>query len=101
MRKAIIGLAAVLLAGGALAQSKSTYRYEAPKPYTYTQPAPSYGYGSNPSTVYVSPTVRSDGTYVNGHARSAPNDTKLDNWSTKGNVNPYTGKAGTKDPYKF
>ena len=25
--------------------------------------------------------------------------TKLDNWSTKGNVNPYTGMPGTKDPW--
>jgi len=25
-----------------------------------------------------------------------PNNTKADNYSTKGNVNPYTGKAGTK-----
>jgi len=27
-----------------------------------------------------------------------PNSTKLDNYSTKGNVNPYTGKPGTVDP---
>jgi hypothetical protein len=25
-----------------------------------------------------------------------PNNTKADNYSTKGNVNPYTGKPGTK-----
>ena len=25
----------------------------------------------------------------------------LDNYSTKGNVNPYTGQAGTVDPYKI
>jgi hypothetical protein len=28
--------------------------------------------------------------------RSAPNGTKADNWSSKGNVNPYTGKEGTR-----
>lgn len=39
---------------------------------------------------------RKDGTYVRPHKRSSPNSTKSDNWSTKGNVNPYTGKAGTK-----
>jgi hypothetical protein len=27
------------------------------------------------------------------------NSTKLDNWSTQGNVNPYTGQSGTVDPY--
>lgn len=39
---------------------------------------------------------RSDGTYVKGHYSSQPNHTKRDNWSTKGNTNPYTGKAGYK-----
>ena len=38
----------------------------------------------------------SKGTRVKGHIRSAPNSTKRDNWSTKGNVNPYNGKMGTK-----
>lgn len=48
--------------------------------------------------VYVSPYLRGDGTHVRGHYRSDPNETKLDNWSTKGNVNPYTGKPGYKNP---
>ena len=38
------------------------------------------------------------GTYVKPHRQTNPNKTKRDNWSTKGNVNPYTGKAGTKSP---
>lgn len=38
-----------------------------------------------------------DGTYVPAHRATNPNDTKRDNWSQKGNVNPYTGKPGTKD----
>jgi hypothetical protein len=48
---------------------------------------------------YVSPYVRSDGTYVQGHVRSSPNGTTSDNYSTKGNTNPYTGQAGTLSPY--
>ena len=36
------------------------------------------------------------GTYVAPHHQTNPNGTRLDNWSTKGNVNPYTGKMGTK-----
>lgn len=44
---------------------------------------------------YVAPHIRSDGTYVQGHVRSAPNGTSSDNYSTRGNVNPYTGQAGT------
>ena len=45
---------------------------------------------------YVQGYTRSDGTYVAPHYRSSPNYTKRDNWSTEGNTNPYTGKAGTK-----
>lgn len=51
------------------------------------------------SQVKVRGYYRKDGTYVQPHYRSAPNHTKLDNWSTKGNVNPYTGKLGTKNVY--
>lgn len=40
--------------------------------------------------------TRKDGTYVAPHMRSSPNGTTADNWSTSGNVNPYTGKVGTK-----
>jgi hypothetical protein len=47
---------------------------------------------------YVKPHVTKKGTYVKGHMQTNPNGTKLDNWSTKGNVNPYTGKPGTKNP---
>ena len=49
--------------------------------------------------VYVQGYFKSDGTYVQPHYRSAPNSTTLDNWSTRGNVNPYTGQRGTRDPY--
>jgi len=47
----------------------------------------------------VSGYVRSNGTYVTPHIQKNPNATKLDNYSTKGNINPYTGKAGTVEPY--
>lgn len=43
--------------------------------------------------------TRSNGTYVAPSHRTAPNSTRTDNWSSKPNVNPYTGKAGTVDPY--
>lgn len=45
---------------------------------------------------YVNGYTRSNGTYVQGHYRTLPNETRNDNWSTKGNVNPFTGVAGTK-----
>lgn len=41
---------------------------------------------------------RNDGTYVQPHYRSSPNSSPNDNWSTKGNTNPYTGEKGTRDP---
>lgn len=44
--------------------------------------------------------VKKDGTYVAPSHATNPNATKLDNYSTKGNVNPYTGKPGTKNPEK-
>ena len=49
----------------------------------------------NSNHVKVSGYYRSDGTYVNSYYRTAPNSTNHDNFSTKGNVNPYTGKYGT------
>jgi hypothetical protein len=41
---------------------------------------------------------KKDGTYVKPHVRSNPDGYIYNNWSTKGNVNPYTGKEGTKNP---
>jgi hypothetical protein len=48
---------------------------------------------------WVNGYMRTDGTFVPGHFRSTPNNTKADNYSTKGNVNPYTGEAGYVNPY--
>ena len=49
---------------------------------------------TNSNHVWVNGYTRSDGTYVKGHYRTAPNSTVNDNFSTQGNYNPYTGKAG-------
>ncbi len=40
------------------------------------------------------------GTYIQPYYKSTPNSTKFDNYSTKGNYNPYTGKKGYTNPYK-
>jgi hypothetical protein len=55
--------------------------------------------GGRGGSHYVSGHVTRTGTYVQPHHATNPNSTKLDNWSTKGNMNPYTGQAGTKNPY--
>jgi hypothetical protein len=40
----------------------------------------------------------SSGTYVEPSMRTSPNSTRDDNWSSKPNVNPYTGERGTRNP---
>jgi len=45
---------------------------------------------------HVNGYTRNNGTYVAPYYRSSPNYTKADNYSTLGNVNPYTGSVGTK-----
>ena len=42
--------------------------------------------------------TKRDGTRVESHRRTSPNKTERDNWSSKPNVNPDTGKRGTKTP---
>lgn len=51
-------------------------------------------------TVRVKSSFTKAGSYRPAHVQTSPNRTKADNWSTKGNVNPYTGKKGTVDPFK-
>ena len=46
---------------------------------------------------YVDPYIRRDGSYVGGHYRSRQNDSTFDNYSTRGNVNPFNGKRGSSD----
>jgi Putative peptidoglycan binding domain len=55
----------------------------------------SYAQHKSNSDVRVRGYYKSNGTYVEPHYRSAPNGTKSDNFSTYGNVNPYTGKEST------
>lgn len=43
----------------------------------------------------VSGYYKKNGTYVKPYYRSDSNSIKADNYSCKGNVNPYTGKRGS------
>ncbi|HDZ62782.1 MAG TPA: hypothetical protein ENH40_06535 [Nitrospirae bacterium] len=45
---------------------------------------------------YVRGYTKKDGTYVAPYYRTDSNSTRNDNYSTRGNTNPYTGKKGTK-----
>ena len=53
---------------------------------------------SNPNfaDVKVKSYFKKDGTYVQSHHRSNPDGNFNNNWSTVGNVNPYTGGLGAK-----
>lgn len=42
--------------------------------------------------------VKNSGTVVQSHHATNRDATKQNNYSTRGNVNPYTGVAGTKNP---
>ena len=45
---------------------------------------------------YVNGYVRHDGTYVQPHYQTAPDQYRYNNYSSQGNTNPYTGQAGTQ-----
>ena len=70
---------------------------------SYSVPSVSYSVPSftcsvpstvNYNTTMVSGYTRSNGTYVQSHVRTMPNSTNWDNFSTKGNSNPFTGSTG-------
>lgn len=48
------------------------------------------------SQTYVNPYTKKDGSAVQGYYKTAPNKTNTDNYSTQGNVNPYSGQSGTR-----
>lgn len=54
------------------------------------------GTGAKGAHEHVSGYTTKRGTHVAGYDRSTRDNTKTNNWSTKGNVNPETGKRGTK-----
>lgn len=56
-----------------------------------------YG-ATNTDVDYVNGYSRSDGSFVQGHWRSARNGTMFDNFSSLGNINPYTNRRGTIRP---
>ena len=63
---------------------------------SYSVPSVTYSVPStvNYNTTTVSGYTRSNGTYVQSHVRTMPNSTNWDNFSTKGNSNPFTGSTG-------
>lgn len=93
MKPIATAIMVVMLTTTGTAQAKG-YHYHAPKVSTYHTPRV---YTSH--VVPIRGYIKRDGTYVMPSHRTSPNATRLDNWSSKPNINPYTGKLGTKDPY--
>jgi hypothetical protein len=50
--------------------------------------------------VHVRSSITRNGEYRQSHARSYPNRTRFDNYSTRGNTNPFTGSKGHRKAYK-
>ena len=66
----------------------------------FSSPAFAKRTGSGGGSHSVKGHVHKDGTYVQPHRATNPNHTQRDNWSSKPNSNPYTGKPGTKEAEK-
>jgi len=50
---------------------------------------------------YVNGYVTKNGTYVAPHYQSNPDAYQSNNYSTRGNVNPYSGEVGTRNTYGY
>lgn len=114
MKKVILTIVAlVAVATSSFAQfttfkSWPSVSYNVPK-VTYSVPKVTYNVPStvNYNTTTVSGYSRSNGTYVQSHVRTMPNTTNWDNFSTKGNYNPFTGSTGyrakdySRDAYNY
>lgn len=75
--------------GGGHSHSSSSHSHSS----SYRAPS-----SSSNSSVYVKGYTTNNGTYVAPHYRTTPDNTQMNNWSSKPNVNPYTGQEGTKTP---
>lgn len=89
---ALVLLAASITVPASNAEAKKSGGYSSPRGSSSS----GVGTGSKTQSYSVRPHVRKDGTYVQPHRRSTPDGRIENNWSTKPNVNPYTGKSGTK-----
>ena len=70
---------------------------------SYSMPSVTYSVPStvNYNTTTVSGYTRSNGTYVQSHVRTMPNNTNWDNFSTIGNSNPFTGSTSRGGQYYY
>jgi hypothetical protein len=93
MRSAINIVALVFMVSAACANAKGGGGAHFGSGHSYR---PATGTGSKAQSTHVSSYTTSKGSQVGEHNRSTRDTTKTNNWSTKGSVNPDTGKPGTK-----
>ena len=86
---------ALLLACDTFARGGGSGGRSSGSPSRHIGPGPGTGLNSNSHSVRGY--TRKDGTYVPAHRQSNPDKNFQNNWSTKGNRNPYTGKEGTRN----
>jgi hypothetical protein len=84
----LIATLALLCSLPSLAQRNGDTRSNSFQSPYYTAPSPSHQYHSG--------YTRSNGTEVEPYYSTKPDQTNRNNFSTQGNVNPYTGQAGTR-----
>src|SRR5438128_1003997 len=96
--RVITGLVAVLAATLQTVQSQEWSR--AIRSEWATERGNYYDYNYRPPVGehYVPGYNRRDGTYVGAHYQTNADGSFWNNWSSYGNVNPHTGKVGTKLP---
>ena len=98
----LVTMGLMLFSGQAMSQSafRSSYSHSAFSGSAYAQPSrqQSFTGSSYSQPVHVGGYVKSDGTYVQPYYRTSPDETRSNNYSTSGNINPYTGEAGTRSP---
>jgi hypothetical protein len=58
------------------------------------------GHANAQSPQYQRGYIRRDGTYVEPHYRTRPDNNPWNNYSTRGNTNPFTGERGYANPYR-
>jgi hypothetical protein len=93
MKNAIIFSAVCICAASAYAKGGG----HSASPYSSGTHSTAAHSGNSVGSHSVHGYTKRDGTYVAPAHATNPDGTKANNWTAKGNVNPYTGKPGTKE----
>jgi len=93
MRKSLFLVVAISLLSGT-ANAQGTHPREGGSPDGNGSAL--LGAGSNPNAHDVDGHVDSNGTSVAPHMQTKPNGAQLDNYGTRGNIDPHTGEVGTR-----